>query len=326
MLLDGQAVPSSAPVVQPNQASWAWGRKVHEVLPTEAALALPDSVPPLLRDNAERLAILGPHPDRWRMEGLRHLYSAEAPDHYMNLETLKGQELPPDRYAYAHMLEQSGVQREGQGVHFNGTLPYGLAEHFDTLTAEFALYRLELDQAGKGAPDSAYLRQLEENLIHEAGMMSHYVADAVQPLHSTVHFDGWDEKVEPNPGGFRTRRGLHKEFEVYLANQVVNPDEIRQQLGEPGLLQGDALQFGMDLLKQSHGQVKRLYALEAQGKLQAWKPSPEGRQLVTEQVVNGTRALRDLWYTAWVRSEAVAQSMRQKPQEPASHEGFLLRS
>ncbi len=326
VLLHGRGAAPTASVARPSEVSPTWGRKAHEVMPTEAAQALPEAMPPLLRDNVRRLAILGPHPDRWRMEGLRHLASSEAPDHYMNLEVLQGQDLPPDRYAYARMLEHSGVQREGQGVHFNGTLPYGLAEHFDKLTAEFALYRLEMDQAGKGAPNADYLHQLEENLIHEAGMMSHYVADAAQPLHSTVHFDGWDEKVEPNPGGFRTREGLHQEFEVFLANQVLDPTEIRQRLGPPRVLEGDPLNFGMELLRQSHGQVKRLYSLESQGRLNPWNPSPEGRELVTEQVVTGTRALRDLWYTAWVRSQTVARTLQPEAEEPASHQGFLLRT
>jgi len=326
VLLQDRTASQAASPARASEVSPAWGRRVHEVVPAEAARALPDSMPPLLRNNAERLAVLGPHPDRWRMEGLPHLRSSEAPDHYMNLEVIQGQDLPPDRYAYARLLEQSGVQREGQGVHFNGTLPYGLAEHFDTLTAEFALYRLELDQAGKGNPNPDYLHQLEENLIHEAGMMSHYVADATQPLHSTVHFDGWNERIEPNPGGFRTRKGLHKEFEVFLANQVVNPTEVRQRLGAPSVLEGDPLNFGMDLLKQSHGRVKRLYSLEAQGRLNPWTPSPEGRELVTEQVVTGARALRDLWYTAWVRSETVARTLQPGPEGPASHEGFLLRT
>lgn len=314
-----RAAAPSAPVGAP---SWTWGRKGHEIVPLEAARALPDTMPPLLRDNAERLAVLGPHPDRWRFTELRHLHGSDVPDHYMNLEALQGKEIPSDRYAYARLMEDTGKTREGQGPQFNGTLPYRMAELFDTLTAEWALYRLETDRVPNGAPPTPLLRQIEENILFVSGMLSHYVADATQPLHSTVHHDGWNEAAEPNPGGFRTRPGLHKEFEVFLVNQAVDPEEVRRRVPPAALVGGDPLTYGVDLVREANGKVKRLYSLEAQGRLNPWKPHPDGVELATERLARGTQAVRDLWYSAWVRSEAVARS--QKPTEPPSHDGYLL--
>lgn len=311
---------ASAPAREP---SVAWGRKGHEVVAAEAARALPDTMPSLLKDNAERLAVLGPHADRWRFPDLRHLRDSDVPDHYMNLEALQGRELPEDRYAYVRLLEEGGVTREGQGAWFNGMLPYRMAEVFETLTAEFALYRLESERVPPGSHGTPLLRQLEENLLYTAGMLSHYVADAVQPLHTTVHHDGWNEKAEPNPGGFRTRPGLHEEFEVYLVNQAVDPAEVRKRLPAPQLVTGDPLQHAAALLRESNALVKRLYSLEAQGRLNPWKPHPDGVELATERVARGAGVLRDLYHSAWVRSEAVANSRRDP--KPVAPEGYLLR-
>lgn len=314
-----EAAPS-APVAR--IPDWAWGRKGHEIVPVEAALALPETMPAFFLKNADRLAALGSQPDRLRFKELAHLNGANVPDHYMNWEPLRDKELPANRYAYAQMLHQEGLERGDGGPQFNGTLPYKLAEMFEGLVAEFALYRMELAKTPDGNA-SALLRQLEENAIYTAGMLSHYVADATQPLHASIHHDGWNEKVEPNPGGFRTRPGLHKDFEIQLVEKAVTQEEVRRRIPAPKLVEGDPLQLGVDLIRESNGLVPKLYRMEAEGKLNPYRPHPEGVGLATERLARGAQVLRDLWYSAWTRSEAVAQNSPPRPAAP-EHEGYLL--
>ena len=38
------------------------------------------------------------------------------------------------------------------------------------------------------------------------GVMGHYVGDGSQPLHTTVHFNGW---VGDNPKGYTTKQTFH---------------------------------------------------------------------------------------------------------------------
>lgn len=316
----------SAPVAPLQEVpSWAWGRKGHEIVPTEAALALPDTMPAFFTKNADRLTALGSQPDRWRFKELKHLAGANIPDHYMNWEPVKEKELPTDRYAYARMIQDSDLERGDSGPQYNGTLPYRMAELFEGLVAEFALYRMELERTPDGGAN-ALLRQLEENAIYTAGILSHYVADATQPLHASVHHDGWDEKFEPNPGGFRTKPGVHREFEVFLVNEAVTQEEVRRRIPPAQVFEGDPLQLGVELVKESNGLVKGLYKLESEGKLNPWKPHPEGVELATNRLARGAQLLRDLWYSAWVRSEAIAKGSSgvqpQQPQQP--HDGFLL--
>ena len=44
------------------------------------------------------------------------------------------------------------------------------------------------------------------NIIYIMGVMGHYVGDASQPLHTTIHHHGW---VGPNPNGYTTNRTFH---------------------------------------------------------------------------------------------------------------------
>lgn len=318
----GSSRPAAPAAPVKTVPSWAWGRKGHELIPTEAALALPDTMPAFFTKNADRLAALGSQPDRWRFKELKHLNGSNVPDHYMNWEPVKEKELPTDRYAYAQMIQDGGLERGDGGPQYNGTLPYRMAELFEGLVAEFALYRMELERTPDGGAN-ALLRQLEENAIYTAGILSHYVADATQPLHASVHHDGWDEKFEPNPGGFRTKPGVHREFEVFLVNEAVTQEEVRRRIpATPQLLEGDPLQFAVDLVKESNGLVKGLYRLEADGKLNPWKPHPEGVELATDRIARGATLLRDLWHSAWVRSESLAKTNAEI--RPQGHDGYLL--
>lgn len=48
--------------------------------------------------------------------------------------------------------------------------------------------------------DQLHLRQML--IIRDIGYWSHFVADASQPMHVSVHFNGWGHY--PNPNGYTT--------------------------------------------------------------------------------------------------------------------------
>jgi hypothetical protein len=64
----------------------------------------------------------------------------------------------------------------------------------------------ELKREGK----KDLVRHAERNAVFYAGWLGHYVADAANPMHTTIHYDGWQG---PNPNGYRTTKGIHWEFE-----------------------------------------------------------------------------------------------------------------
>ena len=66
----------------------AWGEAGHLLVNRAAAQSLPESMPRFLRQATERLAYLGPEPDRWRRDSEITLKRGQMPDHYVYLDLL----------------------------------------------------------------------------------------------------------------------------------------------------------------------------------------------------------------------------------------------
>jgi hypothetical protein len=279
-----------------------WGFQGHGLVQEVAAENLPEEVPQFFRDSVERLVGLASQPDRWKARDLKYLREATSVDHFMAYEQIKNHDLPDDRFGYVLMIEREGLNAPGQPPKWVGTLPYKVAELFQNLTLDFAIWRNE----GQGLPPENPRRQaLEENALLSAGLLGHYVGDAAQPLHSTVHHDGWNEKA-PNPNGFRTRRGLHREFETQLVAATAKEEEIHQRVAPARQWEGDPLDWGLGLVAESNGQVERLYQLEKNGDIDPRHPSEEGANFLHDRMAVGAQNLRDLWFTAWKESKRLA--------------------
>jgi hypothetical protein len=140
------------------------------------------------------------------------------------------------------------------------------------------------------------------------------VGDASQPLHSTIHVNGWRPEV-PNPNGYRTTPGIHREFETEMLNHTtIDPHEVQQKMAPPQALLGDPLQWAVGIIQESNSQVERLYQLEKAGNLKPDQPTPQGIDFAEERLAKGASNLRDLWVSAWTASEALAVEMaKDKP-------------
>src|SRR5688500_16700705 len=79
-------------------AARAWWVKGHESITEAAAAGLPDDVPAFFRAAGKSLAHFAGDPDRWKNREARLLRAAEAPNHFLDLEDLEGNEPPPDRF------------------------------------------------------------------------------------------------------------------------------------------------------------------------------------------------------------------------------------
>jgi hypothetical protein len=175
------------------------------------------------------------------------------------------------------------------------------------LTLDFALWRKE----GQSLPlDSPRRKALEENVLFSAGLLGHYVEDAAQPLHSSVHHDGWNVAAAGgNPQGYRTERGLHRKFETQLVNANVDEDEVRERVAPAHQLHGDPLQWGLGLIAESNTQVEKLYKLEKNGELEPEHPSQTALDFMHDRMAVGASNLRDLWLTAWRESEKLSKQI-----------------
>jgi hypothetical protein len=254
-------------------------------------------MPSFLRTSsaAARIAYLGPEPDRWRGASEYALNNAQSPDHFINLERIEGLgALPKGRYEFYKMLYAKRAATRTDPDDFLpenvGLQPYITMEVFERLKVAFRDYR-SLKQAGKDTGP------VEQDAIFYAGWLGHYVADGSQPLHTTIHFDGW---VGPNPDGFTTQHGIHWRFENDFVNRTITAKDFAPMVGTAHELTdpfGDYQKY----LWASHGFVKQVYEFDKAGSFNG-AGTPDAVKFTEQRLAAGAQMLLDLWYTAWLQS------------------------
>ena len=142
-------------------------------------------------------------------------------DHYIDLERVPADAFDePDRWVFLRALYEAGVEIPERDV---GFLPYRIIELHQRLVIQFRLWR---ESSGRER------EWIEDRVINDAGTMGHYVTDASQPHHTTIHFNGWDADT-PNPNGYTTTRDFHARFEtVFVGAHVTFEDLLREMPSE----------------------------------------------------------------------------------------------
>ena len=282
-------------VLVQSQAAFAWGNEGHTYINRVAAEKIPATMPRFLRRAVAEIAYLGPEPDRWRSPTEFALKNAQEPDHFIDLERVSWLDpLPPGRYEFLRKLYEKRAATTDHPDDYLpervGLQPYITMEVYGRLKAAFREYRQR--QAAK-QPTQA----VQQAIIFYAGWLGHYVADGSQPLHTTIHYNGW---VGPNPNGYTTEHGIHAQFETaYVAANIQAKDFA-------GLVQGperldDPFARYVAYLRQSNGLVENVYALEKAGGF-AGKGTPAAFDFTTHRLAAGSQMLLNLWYTAWMES------------------------
>ena len=279
------------------QQSFGWGAEGHRMINRLAAVNLPAEVPEFLRDQQaqETMEYLGPEPDRWKGPLEPELGAAGSPEHYIDLEyaDLVG-DLPRRRYDFVRAL--AVAQKEHPDLPLSpekvGLQPYVTLEVWERLKAGLRSYR-ELSAAKQDT------KPVETAILFYAGWLGHYVADGSMPLHTTIQYNGW---TGPNPHGYTTLHTIHAEFESTFVGAEVKPEEIAPlvRAARPVVL-GDVWVDYMKYLRHSNSLVERTYVIEKAGGFKD-AGTPEGKQFAEERLAAGATELRDMIYTAWVRS------------------------
>jgi hypothetical protein len=296
----------------------AWGDKGHEMINRLAAEAMPAETPRFFRAAVERLAYLGPDPDRWSAaapERVDALNAATRPDHFLDMEFVSGVSLPRTRYDYMRALLANGVVTGDVKLETPGFLPYRIAELAQMLRREWELWRAA--PSGTRA-EKERRRQIEENILHVAGILGHYVADGSNPHHTTWHYNGWVEAREPNPEGFTTARGIHARFEDEFVNRAVEIADVRPLVAPPRAVT-DFFSDTLTYLRASHDRVLDLYRLD---KRDAFRVAPantavnaEGKRFAAERMAAGAAMLRDIWVAAMKGSSRLSALGSQPKQD-----------
>jgi hypothetical protein len=220
-------------------ATYGYDGPGHHLATRIAAAGLPAEVPGFFRAAGPAMGSGSMDPDVFKIHELPQLRDGEYPEHYFDVELLKGQAVPPLRYAFLDQCAKEGIQPSKVG-----TLPYALAEWTQRLTLAFADYRR--------FPDSPRLRA---KCIVYAGILSHYAADATQPLHTTIHYDGRARSDGKSP-----RSGIHAKVDALIEKVPAEPAAVAARI-QPKAFQKvwPAILAQID---RSYALVDKVYALE----------------------------------------------------------------
>ncbi|HSU57426.1 MAG TPA: hypothetical protein VLT36_25510 [Candidatus Dormibacteraeota bacterium] len=311
-LIAGLAIP----------AARAWDYEGHRLVNQLALASLPTNFPGFVREpqNAERVAYLAGEPDRWRNQRAElSLRQYQEPDHYIDLEQLtkyglKPEALPIFRYDFVGELAvirkthpekfsaEEGGADEAHTRALVGLLPWAIVENYGKLKS--AISCLKAFQEEGGTADE--LANAQGNALYIMGVMGHYVGDASQPLHTTIHHHGWKGE---NPNNYSTRSQIHSQVDSYFAHSVEKTFKELQEKSRPARLVriGDRparpeemFQAVMNFIIEQQKFVDPLYKLDKEGKLfDEGNAGAEGRAFLEAQLLKSGQLLGDIWYSAW---------------------------
>ena len=265
---------------------------------------------------AERVAFLAGEPDRWRNTQELPLKHLQEPDHYMDLEELAANGLKPEmlpvfRYDFIAQLalarkahpETNAVSDPAHTHGLVGLLPWAITENYGKLKSGFS-YLKTFEEAGGTAEE---ISNAQRNIIYIMGVMGHYVGDASQPLHTTIHHHGW---VGDNPRHYSTSRGFHSWIDGGFFNKIGGADSkgLASKLRPAQLVAinnhsarpEEMFQAVMAFISDQHKLVEPLYQLDKDGKLSGeGENGMEGRVFLEGQLMKSGQMLGDIWFSAW---------------------------
>ncbi len=286
----------------------AWGAQGHRIVNGAAMRALPASVPLFLRTQSahDEVALLGPEADRVKGAGAP-LDDDDNPAHYVDAQddggiagVVKLGALPKDRQAYDAALRGAANPTDGWG---QGYLPYAIADGWERIVRDFAYWRVDAvgEKSAAALDDRAFFgfdRAVREAVtLRDIGYWGHFVGDGSQPLHVSVHFNGWDGAKYPNPQHYSDSRTIHARFETDLVRAVAGEDFVVARIGAPNPSSAPILSQAGSYLATSESFVPAVYQLEAAGGIDAH--SPAASALVLDRLAAGAAEMRDLILAAW---------------------------
>jgi hypothetical protein len=148
--------------------------------------------------------------------------------------------------------------------------------------------------------------QIEQNIIYYAGVLGHYVADGSQPLHTSIHYNGWSTSSNPD---LLTREPLHGRFETEYVKAQFKPEDFAGLVKTATRLQ-DPFADIMKYLFQSYERVPKLYQMDKTARWDANNNNPDSKKFVAERLAAGSQMLANLWYTAWLGSMSAKPDVR----------------
>lgn len=282
----------------------AWGSSGHRMIGEVAIRSLPADLPAFIRSPTViwQTGELAREPDRSRGSGNPHDNDRD-PGHFLDVAddlTIGGvvplNVLPRTREDYDTALRAKGTDQYKMGF-----LPYQIIDGWQQLVKDFAYWRA--DNAGEkfaaNAAERAWFvndRALREQLtIRDLGTWSHFVGDGSQPMHASVHYDGWGNF--PNPQGYPSAPGFHARFEGAYVHDNVTENDIAKAMPPVQPLTGSIQDRVSRYLIATQKNVEPVYRLEKNHAFDVGNLA--GKPFTVERLAAGASELRDLIVAAW---------------------------
>jgi hypothetical protein len=293
------------------ESALGWGLKGHEIISRLGAQSLPAEMPAFVRTKAAigEIAALGPEEDRLKGSG-ESWDDDNDPGHYLDLgddgavDGVSLSALPVSMKAYAQALDNAHTSPWSAGY-----LPYSIIDGFEQLRTDFAIWRVD-DYGASHAANAALRarfaadRALRETLtLRDLGVWSHFVGDGSQPLHVTVHFNGWGRY--PNPQNY-TDAPIHSLFESDFVDRYVSIADVRRSMTVPHAVAVSSLLSQAQIasivgayLTKTNEAVIPLYRIAGPTGAGFKKYSAKAVNFTAAQLARGATELRDLSDLAW---------------------------
>ena len=282
-----------------------WGPRGHQSANRAAVRSIPSDGPVFLREYEDWISKTGPLPDSWR--GVSEPYSKlfEDPNHGWFKEQFAFLTvIPRSRYEFVLKLYDEYLRIKDKdpdraaltNVRWTGTLPYAAMENYDRIKSAMRQYRALIAQNTESSRTDA--RFLAQDIAFYTGWLGHYTADGAQPLHDTIHHDGW---LGPDPKGYTRDPRIHGRFESQFVELIKLTDtDLTPQMSSARALD-DPFAAILAHLDDASTHVEAVYIMDKRGAFSNPKDS-EAAQLVRSQLAKAASLLRDLVYTAWISS------------------------
>jgi hypothetical protein len=301
-------------------------RMITRVALEQATSRLGEDCPAVLKDPlaVAMIADGATTPDRWRGTRVSPLTHVNNPDHYLDAEQLADygltmRTMPALRHELAGLVALARAKPGFKGEPANPARDPDRVQEYPGFIAQATM-----ESWGRVVSSMKTLRILERlnepsrrpqvemaraTLFYHMGVLAHFVGDAAQPLHTTVHHHGW---VGDNPGGYTTDRKFHSWIDGGVVKlHRIGIDDVRARVGAtppPPLANDPATAWDAFLseLERSHAQVVPLYELKKSGDLE----KGPGKAFIESRLADASGVLGSLYAGAWKASQVTDKEVQ----------------
>lgn len=294
--------------------AFGWGARGHRMIALLAVEGLTSGTPGWLKDEAVRrqIAFQSSECDRWRGWKSDILQHEHKQDHYLDIEQLDQfgltiETIPHLRTEYLRaMIIAKHVHPEriapydaardpDRTKEWPGQLLHGIAENYYKLQWSFCQVRILESLNDPKRTDQ--LAIAKASAIYHLGLLSHFIADAAQPLHTTEHFNGWTGE---NLKGYTTSNKFHGYIDTgVIERHDITLDSLRPLVKfERSVKPADPWDDVVAYVLRSHSHMEELYVLEKSGELDR----EPGKKLIEERLTDAAAMLAAMIDAAWKSS------------------------